>query len=140
MSDNVRARELARIHVGAKQLRLDEAAYRALLERVAGVRSAADLDDTGRRKVLREMSRLGFKAQSRGGWVGKPKDLDARPMLKKVEALLADARRPWSYAHGLAKRMHKVNRVEWLNDHKLHGLVAALQADANRRRRKDDDQ
>jgi phage gp16-like protein len=24
-------------------------------------------------------------------------------------------------------------RVEWLNDHDLHSLVAALQADANRR-------
>ena len=55
------------------------------------------------------------------------------PQLRKVRALLADAKRPWSYAHGLAKRMYDVARVEWLDHDKLHRLVAALQVDANRR-------
>ena len=35
----------------------------------------------------------------------------------------------------MAKRMHNVQRVEWLNEHQLHGLVAALQADANRHKK-----
>ena len=68
-------------------------------------------------------------------WAGRPKNVKDVPMLRKVEALLADAKRPWSYAHSMAKKMFHVNRLEWLNDHDLHKLVAALQADANRRSR-----
>lgn len=131
-----RNKELARIHVGKKHLGLDEETYRALLERVAGKRSAADLDGPGRAAVLREMGRLGFKVESAADrkrkFAGRPREVGARPMLRKVEALLADARRPWGYAHAMAKSMFTVTRVEWLRDDQLHKLVAALQTDALR--------
>lgn len=129
-----RTKDLARIHVAKKQLGLDEEAYRALLERVAGVRSSADLSTAGRSAVLREFARLGFKVMpGKRGHVGRPKGLEARPMLTKVEALLTDAGRPWNYAHGLAERMFEVKRVEWLGDDQLHRLIAALEIDARRR-------
>lgn len=131
-----RNKELARIHVGKKFLRLDEETYRALLERVSGKRSAADLDGPGRGAVLREMIRLGFKVDSAGDrarkFAGRPGEVKARPMLRKVEALLADAKRPWSYAHAMSKSMFSVTRVQWLRDDQLHKLIAALQTDARR--------
>jgi len=62
---NARTRELAAIHAARRQLALTEDSYRDLLERIAGVRSAKDLDEAGRDKVLAEFRRLGFGTASR---------------------------------------------------------------------------
>ncbi len=48
-------------------------------------------------------------------------------MMRKIEALLLDNGWTWNYAHGTAKKMFKVDRVEWLSDGNMHKLVAALQ-------------
>lgn len=140
-----RKQRLGRIHQGKKALNMSDPEYRALLVRASagpdglgGYDSAANMTEDQHIAVLREMGRLGFNAERRAdrakAFPGRPKGA-LSPMLRKVEALLADARRPWSYAHAMAKRMHNVQRVEWLNDHDLHGLVAALQVDANRGRK-----
>ena len=142
-ADVDRRRRLGKIHQGKKALKLSEPEYRALLVRASadehglgGYDSSANMTEAQHVAVLREMARLGFKqadtANRQRFFPGKPKG-ELSPMLKKVEALLADSKRPWSYAHGLAKKMFKTQRVEWLSDHDLHSLVAALQADANRR-------
>lgn len=73
------------------------------------------------------------------GYPGRPAqhyfdDPEKGPMLKKVEALLADAKRPWNYVHSMAKHMAGVDRVEWCNPHNLHKIVAALVIDAKRRK------
>lgn len=130
--------QLGRIHQAKKALRLDDDTYRALLLRVGGHSSSANMTPEQRNDVLREFARLGFKAAAASArkpvFAGKPKNVKDVPMLGKVEALLADNKRPWSYAHAMAKRMFHVNRVEWLTHDQLHKLVAALQADANRRK------
>jgi phage gp16-like protein len=132
-----RNRQLGRIHAGKKALGLDDDTYRALLERVTGKRSSADMTGTERNAVLAELARLGFKAEDAAARkrriFGRPKNVDEVPMLRKVEALLTDSRRPWSYAHAMAKRMFHRDRLEFLRHDELHKLVAALQADANRR-------
>ena len=132
-----RNRQLGRIHAGKKALGLDDDTYRCLLERVTGKRSSADMTHLERQAVITELVRLGFKVEDAAArkrvFAGKPKNVAEVPMLRKVEALLADNHRPWSYAHSMAKRMFHVNRVEWLHDDQLHKLVAALQTDANRR-------
>lgn len=51
---------LAMVHVGRKQLGLDEDSYRDLLERVTGRRSAAILSRADLGRVVAEMQRLGF--------------------------------------------------------------------------------
>ena len=56
--------------------------------------------------------------------------------LKKIEALLAEARRPWSYADAIAKRMYRVERVAWCTPDQARGLVAALVANAAREGRR----
>ncbi len=50
------------MHVARRQLGLDEDDYRAVLERVTGKRSAADMNNDQRRACLREFERLGFAA------------------------------------------------------------------------------
>jgi phage gp16-like protein len=134
--DDNRRQQLARIHVAKKQLQLDDDVYRAVLSRITGKGSSADMDGRERNLVLAEFARLGFKAEDAtrraNALKGRPDNVAEVPMLRKVAALLAQGKRPWSYAHNMAKRMHKVQRVEWLNEHQLHALVSALQIDANR--------
>lgn len=137
-----RNKQLAAIHVMAtKRLKLDRETYVALLQRVGGVSSAADLDGRGRSKVLDEMRRLLGEAQKK---MQSAIDLPDAPqnvrderaaMVGKVSAILAELGKPWAYAHGTAKRMFRVQRVEWLKPDQLHRLVAALQINANRGKR-----
>lgn len=56
-----RDRELAQIHIARKALALTEDTYRALLMRVTGKDSAADLHIGERGRVLAEFRRLGWK-------------------------------------------------------------------------------
>jgi phage gp16-like protein len=130
-----RHRHLAMIHAAAKELSMQRDVYVALLQRVTGKSSAADLDDRERRKVMDELRRLGAKRSVRPVTDGKPANVpaDRVAMVAKVEALLADAKRSWNYAHGLARRMFKVARVEWCKPDQLHKLIAALSIDAKRR-------
>lgn len=132
-----RNRQLGRIHAGKKALRLDDDTYRALLERITGYRSAAFLSDRHRTAVLAEMGRLGFKADAQQArkrvFAGTPKHVKEVPLLRKIEALLADSKRPWAYAHAMAKQMFGRDRLEFCRPDELHKLAAALQVDANRR-------
>ena len=134
--DAARRARLARIHLAKKTLALDEDTYRDLLARVTGQRSAADMTAQQHAEVLAEFARLGFRderAEARAAaFRGRPKGVKDVPLLRKAEALLADGRKPWAYAHAMAKRMFKVARVEWLNGEQLRRLVAALEVDARR--------
>ncbi|MBS0598177.1 MAG: regulatory protein GemA [Proteobacteria bacterium] len=138
----LRIRQLAAIHAGAKQLALDDDSYRALLERITGQRSAAHLAARDRARVLDEMHRLGAGAarqmrQAVPAPTHAPNVAAAQQaMLGKIGAILAESGRDWPYAHGIARRMFGRARLEWLRPDELHKLVAALQIDANRRRKR----
>jgi len=56
--------QISLIHVGKARLGLDDDAYRALIERVAGVRSSTALDFEGFARVLEEYRRLGFESDA----------------------------------------------------------------------------
>lgn len=125
---------LAKIKIAQKQLAMDDDVYRAVLLRVTGKKSCADMSLEELDLVLTEMRRLGFMPKPKKSSLGyTPKRRQsADAMLKKVEALLLDNGWSWNYAHGMAKRMFSVDRVQWLPHDKLHKLVAALQIHANR--------
>lgn len=50
------------IHVARHQLQMADTDYRALLQRVAGVSSSSELDDSSFDKVMAEFERLGFRS------------------------------------------------------------------------------
>lgn len=125
---------LAKIHIAKAQLGLDDDTYRALLARVAGVRSAKDLNKRQVGAVLAEFERLGFQpkpAKKAARKAPKPAP-DRSAMMAKIEAFLAEAGRPWAYADAMALRMFKVERVEWCDSNQLRRLIAALAYDAKR--------
>lgn len=138
--NNIRRRQLAAIHVGKKALRMADEAYRELLWNTAGVRSAADLDASDRRAVLEAMRRLGFvDGKAKRSHAGRPHNIgqaERGPQLRKIEAFLLEAGRPWAYADELARRICKVDRLAWCNGEQLRKVIAALAYDAKRNGRR----
>lgn len=125
---------LAKIHIAKAQLGLDDDTYRALLARVAGVRSAKELSPRQIGAMLAEFERLGWQpkpAKTFGRKVPKPAP-ERQKLIGKIEAFLAEANRPWTYADGMALRMFKVERVEWCDSEQLRSLIAALSYNAKR--------
>ena len=61
---------------------------------------------------------------------------DRAAKLGKIEALLAEASRPWEYAHSLAKRMYKIDALEFCDHAQLTGVITALVKDAQRNGRR----
>lgn len=127
----VRNSELAKIHIAKQQLGLDEETYRQMLWTIARVNSSKDLDYAGRRAVLEHLKARGFTGRKQ--FPGKPNNTSSHPQLKKIEALLADAKRSWAYADGMAKKMFSVERVSWCKPDQLQRIIAALTYDQQRR-------
>lgn len=125
---------LAKIHIAKAQLGLDDDTYRALLARVAGVRSAKELSPRQVGAVLAEFERLGWtpKSAKKAGRATPKPAATRKALVGKIEAQLADAGRPWAYADAMALRMFQVERVEWCDTDQLRRLVAALAYDAKR--------
>lgn len=128
-----------KIQIARRELGLDDDVYRSILARVAGVRSSKELTPRQIGRVLEEFERLGWvpkpssKAPAKRSGRAAPKpSADREALVGKIEAQLAAAGRPWGYADGMARRMFKVERVEWCGVDQLRGLVAALSYDAKR--------
>ena len=124
--------DLVKIHLAKKQLGLDDDTYRAMLYSVAGVQSSKDLSVDGVKDVLRHMERSGFKPTRHK----RPKVAGNRAaQIRKIEALLTDAGRPWAYLDGMIKRICSVDKIEFCDGPMLGKLIAALEYDAKRRRK-----
>lgn len=130
---NRRNLDLSKIHIAKKDLGLDDETYRAVLQRVTGVTSAKDLSPLKIAAVLVEFKRLGWRPKAKKGGRAAPKvAIDREKLVGKIQAFLAEAGRQWAYADGMAQRMFKVERVEWLNAQQLGSMVSALAYDAKR--------
>lgn len=123
---------LSKIHVAKSQLAMDDETYRAMLSSVAGVSSAKDLTPETAERVLRHFERCGFQPKQMPHRAPRVAPRRAAK-LAKIEALLADAGRPWAYVDGMVKRICKVDAIEFCDSDMLGKLIAALQLDANRR-------
>lgn len=124
-------KSLAKIHIAKKDLGLDDATYRALLRRVAGVDSARDLDAKGCAAVLEEFRR--------GGWKPKPpratqsQTLASDPQSRKIRALWLEL-----YAVGAVRdpkesallryvqRQTGVARLQWLDVYQARKVIESL--------------
>ena len=143
-SDPARRRaELAKIHIGAKQLLADDEAYRDMLEAVAGTRSAKALDAAGRRKVLDHLRSCG--ATFHPARPARPRtrpEAEIGSHLRKIDALCINhpgGRKSREYAEGILQRMTRnPDRapLEWASLTQLQQVVQALEVDVRRHRRR----
>ncbi|PPA30451.1 regulatory protein GemA [Aeromonas jandaei] len=135
MSNAMRNGQMAKIHIAKAELGLDDEEYRALLGRVAGVKSAKELNPRQIGAVLAAFEKLGWQPKASKKQHGRrPSVAKTRQgILGKIEALLADAGRPWAYAKSMAHHMFKREELDWLTTDELTRLMQALVIDAKRR-------
>jgi len=120
-----RNQRIAAIHMGKKQLGLDDDTYRDMLEQVTGKRSAKDMTDDGLVKVIQHLDQLGFSKREFGN---KPKvKLSKEALIGKIEAHLAENKLHWNYAKGIAKQMFQKDALEFCTENQLWRIVAALE-------------
>jgi phage gp16-like protein len=78
-----RRKMIAKIHLAKKQLALAEDSYRAILERITGMDSAAKMRVDQLDAVLREFARLGWRAKPAA-------KRSAQPQIRMIHAVWAD--------------------------------------------------
>jgi hypothetical protein len=133
--------DLAKIHLGAKQLGLDDGTYRQMIKTLCGADSAADLDAAGRRKVLAHMASNGA-IFTRQGVGRRPNNLVHGDLHSKIEAQLSDMGLSWRYAEAILERMRgfsgaasgkTANPVSGASRAEMLRIVGALSAEQEKR-------
>lgn len=125
------------IKVGQVFLGWDDDTYRQTLQRLTGKTSATRCSFDELQTVKEYMHTAGFPRRSRKNG-RRPSVASTREgILSKVEALLADANRPWNYAETMAQHMFNIRYIDWLDDAQLIKLMQALIVDARRRNKTD---
>jgi phage gp16-like protein len=131
---------LAKIHIAKKELRLDDDTYRAVLERVTGRRSAADLDARQLGLVLDAFKAKGWKPAVISG--GRGSSAAPRQTARADHPVARKARALWISLHQLgvienpsehaleafAKRQLGVDRLQWAKQSQGGKLIDALKA------------
>nr|WP_298797465.1 regulatory protein GemA [uncultured Acetobacter sp.] len=122
--DSNRAGMVRKLHVGRKQLGLEDADYRALLQRVTGKTSSTQCSEGELDLVLKEMKRVGFKTSRPSG----------KPWVRKVYALW-DEMGPLLRSGGTREalrayvlRMTKVSAPEFLDEPTARKVIEGLKA------------
>lgn len=127
----LRNAELAQIHLAKKQLGLDDDTYRAVLWTVARVKSAKDLDWTGRKALLEHFKAKGWKpAPPRSAKASKPaapgQDGLVRALWSELHAA-GKVRDASDAALGSwLKRNRWPERAEWLTQRQINQAIEAL--------------
>ena len=120
---------------------IDDAAYRDRLEAITGKRSSKGLTVKQLAAVLNSYAAQEvYPPVNKGkGNADKPKvKRELRPLLSKIEALLAEKGRcegkrvPWGYALAILKRQGGPEKIEWADREQLGGIITALIKDATR--------
>jgi phage gp16-like protein len=117
---------LAQIHMAKKALALQEDSYRAILARIAGHDSAAQIPDAGLVAVVAEFRRLGWKERPfRPG--------SKKPHVRKVWAVWGSmkhlVRDPSADGlRGFVKRMTGLDDPEWMDGDQANTVVEGLKA------------
>lgn len=137
---------LAKVHLAAKELGLDEAARRDVIQRMTGHRSSVDLNDAQLGAVIAEFKRLGWTVKPRAPTAapaaparpGKPKPanhpvaLKARAMWISLHHLGVVRSASESALEAFAKRQLGVDRLAWADQSQGYRLIEALKKMAER--------
>lgn len=132
---------IGRIHATATRMGLDEDARRALQTRVSAehgpaCKSCATMTRPQLAAVLAELKRLEGRPDSGFDvYADRPRNLQDKPLLRKISALLTVGKKPWAYGHALGTRLGGGDRLEFCTDEVLRKVVAALEYDRRRHAR-----
>ena len=140
---------IAKVHLGAKELGLNEDSRRDLMQRVTGKRSAADCSDGELDAILADYRTKGWKPTALGGGrPARPAGQAATPYRRPAadHPVARKARALWISLHQLgvvsnrsekaleafARRQLKVEALQWADQSQGFRLIEALKAMAER--------
>lgn len=136
---------LVQLHVARRDLALDEEAYRDVLERATGTRSAGEMTAPQRRLALAAFKELGWKPQARKADGSRRLPKSKRADIRMIYALWwrlaeAGAVRPGHAAlRAFVKgRTHRLkwegapDHIEWIEPAHAHDVIEALKVMAHR--------
>ncbi len=143
-AQDIRRRELAQIHIAVQELGMTDDDHRSLLWSVCQVKSAADLDWTGRKRYLDHLKKLGFKPRSKTAKPGQQrvrgpgKAQPSRQLAQDAES--RKIRALWLLLHQLGavrnpseeslaayvKRITKVDALQWISGEQAETLIETL--------------
>ena len=126
---DIRNRELAQIHIAKAALGLDEETYRDMLWTVARVRTAAELDWGGRKRVLEHLKAC--------GWNNRPakqsRPLAGDPQSKMIRALWLDLHETGAVRDAseqalasYVRRITKKDALQWLTVKESRRVIETL--------------
>ena len=117
------------IHVARSQLGMSDEDYRALLFRVASVRSSVDLEKSGFEALMAEFERLGFRKVKSRVQTGRREGMATPAQVGKIFAL-------WKSYGGAGDDLHMrrwlekyfhVSHVRFLDDRRASKAIVALE-------------
>jgi phage gp16-like protein len=136
-------RERQLIGIARRQLGIDDDAHAALVAEITGGRTRTTLGCSAdqRQAVLDRYQGAGWKTRrpKRAGPANRPPEdaLSRDAMLRKIHALLADQRLPWSYAETILRRQRGLSNtvacpLRMITAEQARGVIAALHKRAKR--------
>ena len=146
-SGNNRGRALARIHIGRKQLGMDDVEYRSMLEGQTGKDSCKNMTLSELFKVEAYLKKLGFKPKQRVSGkryspLSRNKEDHQKTMVDKIRALWIDMHREGIVKDGSENALEKwvermsaihnkgrgIQKVDWLaqNEHVCYRVLESL--------------
>lgn len=154
--EDERKRLIRLVHVGKRQLGLDEDTYRVILQAQTGKESCAAMDGHDLNRVLRRFRELGFAPSSKGKGKGKGQSKKLSPKTRhrryhtqadKIRALWIECYQVGAVSdrfegalNQFVHRMTGVEQVDWLDDRvptqEINKVVEALKAMKQRAEKK----
>lgn len=134
-----------KIAIAYRQLHVPEDAHRAKIARVTQGRttSSRGCTEAELQQILDEYRGAGFKP-ARPKRAGKPNQppadaLERGPMLRKIQALLAEQKLPWAYAEAILRRQRGLPPgtacpIHLVTAEQARGVIAALSRRARKAR------
>jgi phage gp16-like protein len=129
-------KRLSVIHVAKTRLRLTDDDYRAILQQVAGVASARDLEFIGFDKLMQHFARLGFKSTWTARTFGNRPGMATPSQVDMIRAMWrewADSSDDASLNHWL-ERICKVSSIRFLDREGAGKAINGLRAMVARKR------
>jgi len=121
---------LAKVHIAKKELCIDDALYRVMLNREFGVDSSAALSVPELQSLIRYFESKGWKPKGSKIKAQSSKDLQAEALRKKAKSLLDEGRKSRKVRHpaGLVRKVCRTDKIEWCRDvARLKRLIVVLE-------------
>lgn len=125
LEENIK-RLTAKVHIGKKELNLDDETYRALLQNVTGKTSCREMNAAELAQVVNAMRAKGFKVRSKFKEKRPSPRADKALYLAKITALLCNQGKPQKYADRIAKQAFGIDFVHWLEPWQLKKVIQML--------------